>query len=132
MDSQNCLPNTPGTARTAFRGLVSRYVDLVYSTALRLVGGDTHRAEDVTQTVFVDLARGAPTSQGCAAGRSVASGHLLGARQLLNLIQFRIVNTNAMTRSEAVALFDQAFREQAGIEITHPATNRAVMRLRRR
>jgi len=41
----------------AFRELVTRYVDLVYSTALRLVEGDTHRAEDVTQTVFVDLSR---------------------------------------------------------------------------
>jgi len=41
----------------AFRELVTRYVDLVYSTALRLVEGDTHRAEDVAQTVFADLAR---------------------------------------------------------------------------
>jgi DNA-directed RNA polymerase specialized sigma24 family protein len=45
----------------AFRELVSSYLDLVYSTALRLVGGDAHRAEDVTQTVFVDLARKART-----------------------------------------------------------------------
>lgn len=44
-----------------FRELVSRFVGLVYSTALRLVGGDTHQAEDVTQTVFVDLARQART-----------------------------------------------------------------------
>jgi RNA polymerase sigma factor (sigma-70 family) len=29
----------------------------VYSTAIRLVEGDTHRAKDVAQTVFVDLAR---------------------------------------------------------------------------
>jgi len=41
----------------AFRELVTRYVDLVYSTALRLVQGDTHRAQDVAQTVFLDLAR---------------------------------------------------------------------------
>jgi RNA polymerase sigma factor (sigma-70 family) len=40
----------------AFRELVSRYVDLVYSTALRLVGGDSHRAQDVTQIVFAELA----------------------------------------------------------------------------
>ena len=45
----------------AFRELVTRYLDLVYSTAIRLVGGDTHRAEDVAQTVFVDLARKART-----------------------------------------------------------------------
>jgi len=46
---------------TAFRELVNRFLGLVYSTALRLVGGDAHRAEDVTQTVFVDLARQART-----------------------------------------------------------------------
>ena len=45
----------------AFRELVTRYIDLVYSTALRLVDGDSHHAEDVAQTVFVDLARRART-----------------------------------------------------------------------
>ena len=44
----------------AFRELVRHYLDLVFSTALRLVGGDAHRAEDVVQTVFMDLARQAP------------------------------------------------------------------------
>jgi len=41
----------------AFRERVNRYVNLVYSTALRLVDGDVHRAEDVAQTVFMDLSR---------------------------------------------------------------------------
>src|SRR2546427_5613099 len=34
----------------AFRELVARYLDLVYSSALRLVGGDAQFAEDVSQT----------------------------------------------------------------------------------
>jgi RNA polymerase sigma factor (sigma-70 family) len=44
-------------AESAFRDLVARYLDLVYSTALRKVGGDAHLAEDVAQTVFLHLAR---------------------------------------------------------------------------
>lgn len=41
----------------AFRELTTRYVDLVHSAALRLVNGDLHLAQDVTQTVFADLSR---------------------------------------------------------------------------
>jgi RNA polymerase sigma factor (sigma-70 family) len=56
-DSQTLLAEcaTSGS-ESAFRELVARYVGLVYSTALRLVNGDSHLAEDVTQTVFTDLA----------------------------------------------------------------------------
>ena len=44
-------------SEAAFRELVSRYISFVYSTAVRLVGGDCHLAEDVTQTVFIRLAQ---------------------------------------------------------------------------
>ena len=52
-DTQQLLADYVASgSETAFRDLVSRYVDLVYSAAIRLVKGDTHLAEDVTQTVF--------------------------------------------------------------------------------
>src|SRR5689334_19014168 len=56
-------------SEAAFGELVARYVNFVYSTARRLVGGHAHLAEDVTQTVFINLAK---------KGRTLSSGVLLG------------------------------------------------------
>lgn len=57
-DSQRLLAEyVANGSDTAFRELVTRYINLVYSTAVRLVDGDAHRAQDVAQEVFTDLAR---------------------------------------------------------------------------
>ena len=61
-DSNTLLSEYARTgSESAFRELVSRYIDLVYSTAFRLVDGDVESAQDVAQTVFVALADQART-----------------------------------------------------------------------
>ena len=44
-------------SETAFREIVDRYINFVYCTARRCVGGDAHLAQDVTQAVFAHLAQ---------------------------------------------------------------------------
>ncbi len=56
-------------SQAAFAELVGRHVDLVFSVALPKVGCDAHAAQDVTQTVFLALARQASKLTG---RRSVA------------------------------------------------------------
>ena len=69
-DSQQLLAEYAAHgSEAAFAELVARYIDLVYSTALRLVGGNTQLAEDVAQTVFVGLAR---------KGRALSGNVMLG------------------------------------------------------
>lgn len=57
-------------SQQAFTALVEKYIDLVYSAALRRTVGDPHRAADVSQEVFTALARQA---------RTLASHPVLGA-----------------------------------------------------
>ena len=59
-------------SEAAFATLVERNVGLVYAAALRQLGGSVHRAREVTQIVFIDLARKAPA----LAGRDDLAGWL--------------------------------------------------------
>lgn len=57
LDDQQLLRQYAKGSETAFREIVARHVNLVYSTALRQTGGDSHLAQDAGQLVFADLAR---------------------------------------------------------------------------
>lgn len=69
-DDRDLLRDYQAGSEPAFRELVRRHIDFVYSTALRRVGGDAHLARDVAQEVFIALAKHAEalTHQALLAG----------------------------------------------------------------
>jgi len=56
-DAKHLMQYAADRSEVAFAELVRRHVDFVYSTALRQLAGNHHLAQDVTQMVFVDLAK---------------------------------------------------------------------------
>lgn len=57
LDDHQLLRQYSEGSESAFCEIVARYVNLVYSTALRQTYGDSQLAQDASQLVFADLAR---------------------------------------------------------------------------
>jgi len=85
-DSELVSAYAEGGSETAFRALVSRHVDMVFATALRQTG-NAALAEEITQNVFISLARKAPR----LAGVQTLGGWLFRAA---------VLETKARVRSE--------------------------------
>jgi RNA polymerase sigma factor (sigma-70 family) len=128
MDSQKLLAEyVKNGSESAFRELVSRYVNLVYSTALRLVGGNAHLAEDVAQTVFIGLAR---------RGRTLSTEVMLGGwlHQHTYHVATKAVRAERRRQSrEREAVEMNALQDDAGANLRQvaPILDEAITRLGR-
>src|SRR5262245_62151621 len=110
-------------SESAFSELVSRHIDLVYSAALRQVGGDSHLAQDVAQTVFADLARKART----VSGQRVLTGWLYQATRFASSKVIRTERRRANREKEAAAM--QELASDANWEQLRPVLDEAMGRL---
>ena len=110
----------------AFAELVQRHVNLVYSAALRQVNGDAHLAQDVSQTVFTDLARKAVS----LSRRSTLTGWLYTSA---HFAAAKIVRTENRRRDREEKFMREPISETApetDWEKLHPALDEAMHELK--
>ncbi len=125
-DSQRLLAEYARTgSESAFRELVSRYLNFVYSTALRLVSGDTHLAEDVAQTVFISLA---------SKGRTLSTEVMLGGwlHQHTFHVATRVMRTERRRQSrerEAVEMNELQDDSESSLRQVAPILDEAIIQL---
>src|SRR5213593_622951 len=110
-------------SESAFSELVARHIDLVYSAALRVVGGDTHLAQDVAQTVLADLARKARA----LSRHEVLTGWLYQATRFAAAKAVRTERRRSSREKEAVAM--QELSSDANWERLRPVLDEAMSRL---
>ena len=84
-------------SEAAFAELVQRKAGLVYSAALRQVGGDAALAQDVSQSVFIDLARKAES----LAGHTELTGWLYTSTRFAALKAMRAKQRREIREQEA-------------------------------
>ncbi|MBL9137554.1 MAG: sigma-70 family RNA polymerase sigma factor [Verrucomicrobiales bacterium] len=119
-------------SESAFRELVERYVDFVFSVALRQSGGDRHLAEDIAQTVFTDLARKVSASDSPLRDPSVHLGGWLHRHTCFVGSNVRRSNTRRQTREEAAMAMSSLHPEpetDQGWRAVAPCLDEAIQEL---
>jgi RNA polymerase sigma factor (sigma-70 family) len=99
-------------SQAAFSELVQRHFNVVYFAALRQVGGDAHRAQDVAQLVFTRLAQKAAH----LADRPSLAGWLYVSTRLAALQVMRGERRRATHEQEAQAMQTLPGESEAAIE----------------
>jgi RNA polymerase sigma factor (sigma-70 family) len=112
-------------SETAFRALVGRHVNLVFATAYRQVG-DTGLAEEITQNVFVSLARKAPR----LAGHETIAGWLHRSAILESKARFRAEMRRRRREEVAAALAESQSPGRDPVEDLSPLLDEALLQLR--
>ncbi len=122
-DAQLLRRYAEDASESAFGELVARHIDLVYSAALRVVGGDTHLAQDVAQTVLADLA----CKAGALSRHEVLTGWLYQATRFAAAKAVRTERRRSSREKEAVAM--QELSSDANWERLRPVLEEAMGRL---
>jgi RNA polymerase sigma factor (sigma-70 family) len=107
----------------AFAALVRKHIDLVHTAAKRMVV-DPHLAQDVTQSVFLALAKSAPKLHGCA----VLSGWLHRTTRNLAAMTVR-GDVRRRVRENEVAFMNQDLETKAEWEDIAPQLDEALEQL---
>jgi RNA polymerase sigma factor (sigma-70 family) len=102
----------------AFTELVRRHLPLVYSAALRQVRGDESLAKDVSQTVFIDLAKKA----GSLTGRDLLAGWLYTSTRLAASNLLRANHRRTIREQRAIAMDER-------VEHTEPEETKTELKL---
>ncbi|HEX2852863.1 MAG TPA: sigma-70 family RNA polymerase sigma factor [Opitutaceae bacterium] len=101
---------TEHRSEQAFVELVRRHTNLVYSAALRRTGGDAHRAQDVVQFVFNELAR----QPGRVARHPVLAGWLHTATRNAAINAARAERRRQLYEQQAALTMNEGSDENAG------------------
>ncbi|PWU10303.1 MAG: hypothetical protein C5B50_25770 [Verrucomicrobia bacterium] len=104
------------SSEAAFTELVTRYLPLVYSAALRQVRGDASLAKDVSQMVFIALANKAAS----LTGRDLLAGWLYSSARLAASNVLRMNHRRKLREQEAIAMQES---------VTYPQTENSELRV---